>query len=330
VIQHGARTHDRASGSGGDVPVGTPDRTRRELERIAPGAVLEHEPMARHTSFGLGGPADLYVEPLHREALRDTLAFLRVEGTPTLVLGRGTNLLVRDGGIEGVVVSTAKALRDIEVAGNGMVAGAGAPLSRVIVRAAEAGLAGLEPLSGIPGSVGGAVRMNAGSFGAAIGDLVERLELFFEGTPSMLEAGAVGFSYRDTELPEDAVVERVRLRLAPDDPDDISRRGREFVERKWRTQPSGMRSAGCVFRNPEGVSAGQLIDEAGLKGLRIGGAVVSDLHANYIVNDRGATASDVEDLIETVRRLVDERAGVALELEVRIVGRPASSERSSA
>ena len=312
--------------SDGEVHLRIEDRIRRELERIAPGAVLEREPMARHTSFGLGGPADLYVEPPHRESLRDALCLLETEGVPTLVLGRGTNLLVRDGGLDGVVVATAKALADVDVADRAIVAGGGAPLQRVIRRAAEAGLSGLEPLSGIPGSVGGAVVMNAGSFGAAIGDLVERVEVFSEGAPAILEAGAVGFTYRGSAIPEGAVVERVRLRLASDDPDAIEARGREFVERKWRSQPSGMRSAGCVFRNPPDAAAGRLIDRAGLRGLRIGGAVVSDVHANYILNDRGASAADVEDLIETVRRLVEERAGVSLELEVRVIGRPAGDE----
>ncbi|MBD3368232.1 MAG: UDP-N-acetylmuramate dehydrogenase [Candidatus Eisenbacteria bacterium] len=302
--------------------MGITDRIRRELERIAPGAVLPDEPMARHTSFGLGGPADLYVEPPHRESLRDALCLLRSERVPTLVLGRGTNLLVRDGGIEGVVVGTASALDSIDVGGNGLTVGGGVPLPRVLRHAAREGLAGLEELSGIPGSAGGAIAMNAGSFGLAIGDRVERVELFSEGTPSLLEAGALGFSYRGSGIPEGAVVERVRLRLASGDPSDIEARGREFMERKWRTQPSGMRSAGCIFRNPPDDAAGRLIDEAGLKGLRVGGAVVSDLHANYIVNDRGASAADVEELIETVRRLVGERAGVSLELEVGVIGRP--------
>lgn len=297
------------------------DRIRRELERIAPGAVLEDEPMARHTSFGLGGPADLYVEPADVGGLRDALDLLKAEGVPTLVLGRGTNLLVRDGGLEGVVVATAKAVRDIAIEGETMVVGAGAPLTRVLTRAAEEGLSGLEELSGIPGSMGGAVAMNAGSFGVSIGDRVETVDVYSGDGSTVLDAGAVAFSYRDGGLAEGVVVERVRLRLAHADPSDVLARGREFVERKWRSQPSGMRSAGCVFRNPPEGVAGRLIDEAGLKGLRIGGAVVSDLHANYILNDRGASAADVEDLIETVRRLVEERAGVSLELEVEIIGR---------
>jgi UDP-N-acetylmuramate dehydrogenase len=306
------------------------DRIRRELERIARGAVLENEPMARHTSLGLGGPADIYVEPGDREALRDVMSLLRAEGVPTLVLGRGTNLLVRDGGLDGVVVSTAGALSTIDVAGVSLVAGAGVSLSRTLIRAAEEGLSGLEELSGIPGSVGGAVAMNAGSFGASIGDRIERVEVFVDGTPAVLERETLEFSYRSSGLPEGAVVERVRLRLAPDDPFAIERRGREFVERKWRTQPAGMRSAGCVFRNPPDEAAGRLIDAAGLKGLRIGGAVVSDVHANYILNDRGATAADVEELIESVRRIVEERTGVSLELEVGVIGRiPDAGGRSS-
>lgn len=318
---------ERSPGDGsGEFFVGIDERIRRELDRIAPGAVFADEPMARHTSLGLGGPADLYVEPSDVDALRDTIAFVESEGLPLLILGRGTNLLVRDGGIDGVVVATARALAEVTTEGETLAAGGGASLARALMRAAEAGLAGIEQLSGIPGSVGGAVATNAGSFGVSIGELVETVEVCSGEGASTLGADALAFGYRSANLPEGVVVERVRLRLVPGDPAKIAERGKAFVEQKWRTQPAGMRSAGCVFRNPPGNAAGRLIDQAGLKGLRIGGAVVSDLHANYIVNDRGATAADVEDLVETVRRLVAERMGVPLTLEIEIIGR-AVSER---
>jgi UDP-N-acetylmuramate dehydrogenase len=293
-----------------------------ELERIAPGGVRAGEPMARHTSFGLGGPADLFVAPASPGAFKDAAAFLADERVPTRVIGRGTNLLVRSGGIEGCALAVSKAFTRLERRGSEVVAGSGVDLARLLSFCAERGLGGLEGLAGIPGSVGGGVLTNAGSFGASVGDRLREVVVFAAGCDSKrMAARDLDIRYRRIAVPAGRVIEEVVLGLEPRDPEAVAARQREVLESKWRTQPVGMRSAGCVFRNPEGQAAGRLIDAAGLKGTRVGGAVVSDVHANYIVNDRGATPEDVETLIAIVREKVLEHAGVELELEIEIAGR---------
>jgi UDP-N-acetylmuramate dehydrogenase len=299
-------------------------RITGELEAIAPDDVRAGEPMSRHTSFGLGGAADLFLAPSNGPALKDCLALLASEGVPVVVLGKGTNILVRDGGIDGAVLATERAFTDLVRTDQGLSVGSGATLSRVLTFCIEEGLAGIEALAGIPGTIGGGVVTNAGSFGVSLGDRVGSVAFFRAGAATTtISGGELGAAYRRTDLPEGAVVESVTLVLDDDESERILERRDRTLERKWRAQPAGMRSAGCIFKNPPGDAAGRLIDSAGLKGMRIGGAVVSDVHANYILNDRGATAADVEELIELVRARVLEEAGVELELEVEIIGRRA-------
>ena len=296
--------------------------TVAELMRMAPGQILVGEPMARHTSFGLGGPADLFIEPDCPRAFRDCAALLADRGVPVTTLGRGTNVLVRSGGIDGAVMTGASAFCELERDGESVRAGSGVGLSRLLAFCAENGLSGLEGLSGIPGSAGGAVATNAGSFGVSIGDLLVGVTISKRGTPAgFMSAEELHLRHRESSLPEGSFVEELTLSLSEADPDEIESRQRETLERKWKSQPSGMRSAGCVFSNPPGDAAGRLIDETGLKGTRVGGAVVSDLHANFILNDRGATPEDVEELIELVRERVEREHGVWLELEIEIIGR---------
>lgn len=302
--------------------VGVDRKILDELTRIAPDQVLADEPMARHTSFGLGGPADLFVEPSDASTFRACVDYLAAAGVPVTLLGRGTNVLVRSGGVEGAVLVGSRAFAEIDHDGETVRAGSGVGLPRLLTYCADNGLSGLEGLAGIPGSVGGAVVTNAGSFGVSVSELLTGVTVSTAGGSStFVPRDELPMSYRRTELPEGALVETVELSLTPGDPDDIRAAVQETLERKWKTQPSGMRSAGCVFRNPEGDAAGRLIDAAGLKGTRVGGAVISDLHANFILNDRGATAEDVERLIELVRERVAEVAGVTLELEVMVTGR---------
>ncbi len=297
----------------------------QELERIAPGRVRSDEPMSRHTSFGLGGPADVFIAPSSPGAFKDAVALLADERVPLRFIGRGTNLLVRSGGIDGAVVSAERAFVHVSREGSTVTAGSGVDLARLLSFCAEGGLGGIEGLAGIPGSVGGAVVTNAGSFGVSMGDRLLHLVVFRPGRDSVrVAAGEIEIRYRHAALPEDSAIEEVAFALEPRDPAAVAGRQREVLESKWRTQPVGMRSAGCVFRNPEGRSAGRLIDAAGLKGTRVGGAVVSDLHANYVLNDRGATPEDVETLIGLVRERVREHAGVELELEIEIAGRRAN------
>lgn len=293
-----------------------------ELERIAPGRVRTGEPMARHTSFGLGGPADLFVAPDSPGAFKDAAAYLADERVPVRLLGRGTNLLVRSGGIEGCVMAVSRAFTRMERRGGEVVVGSGVDLARLLSFCAEKGLSGLEGLSGIPGSAGGAVVTNAGSFGVSVGERLREITVFEPGKPSRrVTAAELDTRYRRIGIPAASVIEEAVVSVEPGEPAAVAARQREVLESKWKTQPVGMRSAGCVFRNPEGLVAGRLIEAAGLKGARVGGAVVSDVHANYILNDRGATPEDVEDLVELIRKRVFADAGVRLELEIEIVGR---------
>jgi UDP-N-acetylmuramate dehydrogenase len=273
----------------------------------------------------LGGAADVLIDPPDEASFKNAAALLADERVPTRVLGRGTNVLVRSGGIEGAVLIAGASLGRLERAGNTVVAGSGVPLARLLSFCAGEGLAGLEGLAGIPGSIGGAVVMNAGSHGVTVGERLTKVVTFEPGKSSRaIDAAELEFGYRSTSLPSRAIVESVSLELERGDPDDIRACQREMLDRKWRAQPCGMRSAGCIFKNPSEAPAGLLIDQAGLKGTRVGGAVVSDQHANFIVNDRGATADDVEELIQLVRDRVREGSGVELELEIEVIGRRAN------
>ncbi|MCK4410331.1 MAG: UDP-N-acetylmuramate dehydrogenase [Candidatus Eisenbacteria sp.] len=293
-----------------------------ELERMAPGRVLVAEPMARHTSFGLGGPADLFVEPTDPSTFRECTDYLTEAGIPITLLGLGTNVLVRSGGIDGAVMTGTKAFTKLMRTHAGVRAGGGVSLTRLLSFCAESGLSGLEGLSGIPGSAGGAVATNAGSFGVSIGDSLTGVTVSKPGgSASFVPRDELQLVYRTIGLSPGTFIEEIDLSLDLGEPADIKAAQRETLERKWKTQPSGMRCAGCVFRNAAGDAAGKLIDEAGLKGLRVGGAVISDLHANFILNDRGATSEDVAELIEIVRERVADAAGVTLELEIEVVGR---------
>jgi UDP-N-acetylenolpyruvoylglucosamine reductase len=239
-----------------------------------------------------------------------------------MLLGRGSNLLIRDGGIRGVVVCLAHAsFCGIEVYGRQIRGGAGAKLKEVSARAREAGLTGLEFLEGIPGSVGGALRMNAGAMGAATFGVVTQVR-FMDDLGQIHELSAAGMmpGYRSCPLLTNCVALAANFRGEPAAPEIIAARTREFNERRWRSQPKEP-SAGCIFKNPSpALSAGQLIDQAGLKGARVGGASVSAVHANFIINDGTACARDILELIELIQARVKAARGIDLETEVQIVG----------
>lgn len=272
----------------------------------------------------MGGPADALVRPATPRALAAVLTLAADASVPVHVLGGGFNTLVRDEGFRGVVVHL-EAFRSVRMRKETVVAQAGATHSRVTRRCAEAGRAGLEFAVGIPGTVGGWVVMNAGVPDREMRDVLARVEVLLPGQrePQTLEASRLRFRYRATELPEGAVVVGAEFRTKPDDPDRIRERMSALLAHRRRTQPVDRRSCGSVFKNPEGDHAGRLIEAAGLKGRREGGAEISPVHANFIVNRGGATASDVLRLIETARSEVSARFGVELEPEVRVLGAPA-------
>ena len=298
---------------------------RRKLRELAKGKVLFDECMDRHTSIGVGGPADALAFPESAAELGRLVAFLRAEGIPVFFMGNGTNLIVRDGGYRGVMVST-KALRAVRVEDRGesraaLHAEAGASLAEVVALTAREGLAGMEFCAGIPGSVGGGIRMNAGAWGSEMKDVLESVDwLNGGGNRVSRPRPALHFEYRSLALPEGACILGGVFDLARGDRVAIEGRIREILKTRSCRHPLQYRSAGSIFKNPKGTPAGRIIDEAGLKGLTLGGARVSEMHGNFIVNLGGAAARDIIGLIERVRKTVREKRGIDLEPEVQIIG----------
>ncbi len=285
-------------------------------------AVSVNEPMSRHTTFGVGGPAELFVCVSDTGQLAGVLSILAGARVPVFVFGRGSNLLVRDKGIKGAVIRLSGDLEAISIEGSRVSCGAGAGLPKLINRCCGMGLSGLEDLAGIPSTVGGAVAMNAGSFGSSIGDRVSNVAaVSYDGTEHSFDRLKCGFGYRSSVfLHNKMIICRVQLDLEKADPQKIKAKMDRVLSQKAAAHPLKEASAGCVFKNPEGQSAGELIEKAGLKGLSAGGARVSELHANYIVNSKGATAADVICLMEMVQKTVEEKFSVRLEPEIRVVG----------
>ena len=279
------------------------------------------EPLAKRTTLRVGGRADLYVEPASESDLAQVLRFCAAEGLRFLVLGRGSNLLVRDGGFRGVVICLGHAhFSQIEVHGSTLHCGAGAKLKLAAVEARRHGLAGLEFLEGIPGSVGGALRMNAGAMGSWMFEAVESIRFMDHGGKVYeRKASEVYVEYRGCPLFKDHIALGAVLKAQPAAAEEIAQRMSRFSERRWETQPAAP-SAGCIFKNPVSIPAGKLIDELGLKGTRVGGAVVSDVHGNFIVNDGGATSRDVLTLIDLIKERARRARGIELETEVEILG----------
>ena len=288
------------------------------------GALRYGEPMSRHCSWRAGGLAERFFEPAD---LADLMVYLRAAppAEPLIWVGLGSNLLVRDGGLAGTVISTANALADMQwLDGERLRVEAGVACAKVARLAAQRGLGGGEFLAGIPGTVGGALAMNAGAFGGEIWSLVESVEtLDRSGELRVRDAAAFRVTYRSVVLPAEEWFAAGTLRLVADD--EAARKVRALVARRNETQPLGLPSCGSTFKNPVGDFAGRLIEAAGLKGARRGGAYVSPKHANFIINDGSATAADIEGLMEEVRATVEARFGIALESEVRVLGRPGVS-----
>ncbi len=295
-----------------------------DLKSRFTGKVLEDAPMSRHTSMKVGGPADVLFTPADESELAAVLEEARRSKWPYIVLGVGSNVIVRDGGIEGLVIYLKGTMNGIEIRDNRIIAGAGATLPELAKRAMKHGLSGLEWAVSIPGTLGGAVVCNAGAFGSSIEDIFEEATAIMpDGNIEKLGENKISFSYRSSSLPAGAVLKGVTLNLKKRDKKEIEVFMKEVVEKRKSTQPVGEPSSGSIFRNPEFSSAGRLIEEAGCKGKRRGGAMVSEKHANFIVNTGGAAASDVIGLIEEVASAVKSSAGIDLELEVQVMGREA-------
>ena len=292
------------------------------LRRLSPGPVRLDEPMKLHTTWRIGGPADLFVEPDGVAGLAKVLAFARRENVPVTIIGNGSNLLVKDGGIRGLVVKIGTGLDWLNIQGDRIDAGAGTRLARLAGAAKEAGVGGLEFLAGIPGTVGGAVVMNAGAYGKAVSDFCVSVQLMDEtGRLTERPGSALGFGYRTSNLQGGKlIVVAAAFRGTRRAPQAIQAEMEELLSRRKKTQPIGSPSAGSVFRNPPGVSAGFLIEHAGGKGMRVGDALVSPVHANFIVNLGQAGARDVLRLIEQVKTAVREKYAIELQPEVQMIG----------
>ncbi|MGE4482335.1 UDP-N-acetylmuramate dehydrogenase [Acidocella sp.] len=289
----------------------------------ARGRLKEHEVLAPFTWFRVGGPAEFLLRPADIEDLCAFLRDLPLE-MPVTVIGAASNLIVRDGGLNGVVIKLARGFGDVEIEADGLVAGAAALDVSVSEHAAAAGLSGLEFLSGIPGTIGGAVAMNAGAYGGDMAGVLDWVDIATRsGELKRLSVHDLGLSYRHSNLPADAVVVRARLRARPGEASLIGARMAEIKSRREATQPVRARTGGSTFANPEGQKAWELVDAAGCRGLKRGNAQVSELHCNFLLNLGGATAAELEGLGEEVRRRVREKSGVSLRWEIKRIGVPA-------
>ena len=293
-----------------------------ETARQAGCDVRRDEPMSRHTTFRIGGPADLFLTVPREDALAAVLREAGRLGIPVIPLGNGSNLLVSDKGIRGAVIALGGDFSRVEAVGGTICCGAASSLSIVGTAAAEHSLTGAEFLYGIPGSVGGAVLMNAGAYGGEIGNiLTESRHMYPDGTIGVFSREEIRFSYRHTAYMEnDAIILGAKLCLKQGSQEKIRAEMRELIQRRKEKQPLEYPSAGSVFKRPEGHFAGALIEQCGLKGTRVGGAEVSEKHAGFIINRGGATCADVLSLISLIQETVLRETGIMLECEVKRMG----------
>jgi len=296
-----------------------------ELKNISGLKVKIAEPLARYTSMKIGGPADYFIQVESDGALAHLLPLLRREATPFCLLGNGSNVLISDRGVRGAVIHLGGEFKRVEW--NEMEhtvevqVGAACAVTQLVREAARKGYAGLEFAEGIPGSVGGALAMNAGAYGSEFEKIVDQVEgVTQDGEAVRFSRADMTFTYRDSHVPAGMVVTRVRLRLRKEEAAQVSSKVRELVSKRKSSQPSGYPNSGSMFRNPAGDFAGRLIEAAGLKGKRIGQAQIAERHANFIVNLGGAKAQDVHDLMELARTEVKEQFGIELVPEVRLLG----------
>lgn len=281
-----------------------------------------NEPMSRHTSLRIGGQADIAIFPTE-SFISETIEILTLCKLPYIVVGGGTNILVKDSGIGGAVIFTTK-MNSIEHRTQNtdevnILVQSGCSLQGVVNLCSERGFSGIEGLAGIPGTIGGAIAGNAGSFGCEIKDATESIRLLTDNSIKTVLKPDIGFEYRRTKIPQDSVIVSALMSLKKDNPFDVKKRVAEFINEKRLKQPFSSHSAGCVFKNPKNLSAGRLIEEAGCKGLRVGDVEVSSMHANFFINKGKASANDYLRLMDIVSTKVDEKFKIVLEPEIKII-----------
>jgi UDP-N-acetylmuramate dehydrogenase len=294
---------------------------QKAAKGLIEGRVLFSAPMRQFTSIKVGGPADTLLFPKDVDELRKIVRYARRKNIPILVMGKGTNLIVKDKGVRGWVVSLTQGMKKFQMKGERVEAEAGLPLLRLVQFSIEKGLSGLEPFFGIPGTVGGGLAMNAGAWGVELKDLLLSIILMKEdGEVVERPRSRLRFSYRRLALSPSWIILKGQFQLKKGKKEEILERVKSYSEMRKRTQPLDDLSAGSIFKNPKEGPAGKWIEETGLKGFRMGQAMVSDRHANFIINLGKATAEEVTNLMEWVERKVYEEKGISLEREVKVVG----------
>jgi UDP-N-acetylmuramate dehydrogenase len=294
---------------------------KKGAKGLIEGRVLVEAPMRQFTSIKVGGPADSLFFPKDVDELRKLVRYARRKSIPFFIIGKGTNLVVRDKGVRGWVISLTQGMKKIQLNGEVVEAEAGLPLQRLVQFTIQKGLTGLEPFFGIPGTVGGGLAMNAGAWGAELKDVLHSITLMKEdGEVVERSRPRLKFSYRRLDVPSSWIILKGRFQMKKGKKEEILERVKSYSEMRKRTQPLDYPSAGSIFKNPKEGPAGKWIEEAGLKGFRMGQAMISDRHANFIINLGKATAEEVIDLMELVERKIYEKKGISLEREVEVVG----------
>jgi UDP-N-acetylmuramate dehydrogenase len=290
-----------------------------DIRKVFRGHVAVAEPLGKYTSFRIGGPADFYLEPVDKFDLIEVVRFFRKFDYRFMIIGKGSNLLISDNGFRGAAITLEEGMGTVNIEGGLIVADSGVRLSKFVDFCIQHEKAGVEMLAGIPGTIGGAVIMNAGAYGGEISNHLVEVEIYRDDAIQKIKKAEAGFSYRRSGFSRDVVLNASFL-LPQGNLSELLKRRRELLLKRNQSQPLNLPNSGSMFKNPEGTFAAKLVEEAGLKGTRVGGAQISDRHGNFIVNHGNATAQDVLDLVKLARKKVYDRSGIRLELEVKLVG----------
>ena len=294
---------------------------RQEIKKITKGIILFDEPMSKHTSYGIGGPARAYVTPKNKEDLVSILKFSKDNNIPSYFIGSGSNLLVSDDGIDGIVITLGKSFNKLEINKNNVFAETGVMLGKMVKECTKRNLSGLESLIGVPGTLGGALIMNAGAFGGEISNYLEYVSVItMSGDEKKYQQKDIKFNYRNSSFSDNEILINANFKFILSDQKTVSKNKLKASGGRKSSQPLRFRSAGSVFKNPSEGAAGYFIDKAGLKGTKSGDAEISNVHANFFVNHGTATAKDVVRLINIARKKVYKEFGVMLELEIKTLG----------
>ena len=294
---------------------------KQEIKKITKGIILFDEPMSKHTSYGIGGPARVYVTPKNKEDLVSILKFSKDNNIPSYFIGSGSNLLVSDDGIDGIVITLGKSFNKLEINKNNVFAETGVMLGKMVKECTKRNLSGLESLIGVPGTLGGALIMNAGAFGGEISNYLEYVSVItMSGDEKKYQQKDIKFNYRNSSFSDNEILINANFKFIFSDQKTVSKNKLKASGGRKSSQPLRFRSAGSVFKNPSEGAAGYFIDKAGLKGTKSGDAEISNVHANFFVNHGTATAKDVVRLINIARKKVYNEFGVMLELEIKTLG----------